>query len=112
MNEQELDKILKGGVPRVKPEKEKKSTRFKAAWSKLAYRYDGGFSLTRLMMFFCFSLAGVLLLIGIICGIFGKVLPDNVYDYAFKMSLGGAGQYAITKTVEVITKVKGSNGEN
>jgi len=71
--------------------------RLKLAWERMAYQGDGGFSLTRLIMFFSAIPAVLLIPIGIVCGVYKITIPDNVYDYSFKMAGLGASQYLATK---------------
>jgi len=72
--------------------------RLKLAWERMAYQEDGGFSITRLTMFFSSILAILLIPVGVACKvIFNIVLPDNIYDYAGKMAGIGVLQYTATK---------------
>jgi len=73
-------------------------SKFKNALKRLIYMSNGEFSLTRLMMVASFGTSIILVGIGVVSFLEGgKVLPDNLYDYAFKISGGGIINYGITK---------------
>ncbi len=80
--------------------------KFKRALHKLAYQENGEFSLTRLVMASLSFWATMLIFMGLVVylvpqifGFSGIILPDNLYDYTFKLAGGGILQYGFTKAV-------------
>lgn len=75
--------------------------KFKNAFKRLIYLPNGEFSLTRIMMAITFISAIALIWIGVILGINGVSLPDNIYTYVAGLTGGGIVQYGLTKYTNV-----------
>ncbi len=83
-------KVTKEQIEKAIPEK-------KSIWCKLWYMPDGTPSLTRIIMAVTFIFAIGTGLAGLIGSLFSWTIPDQVYDYSFKLSGGGLLQYGLTK---------------